>query len=265
MRKLLPLALAVAALGAAGYSLAAPSPSALRGIVVGSHRGTLLVASPTGAVRALPGHVRIGMRVSLAGGKLRVLGRAHRALVDGVVLKRRGSTTFLSASNHVLLLRTVRALGSARDSRPAPGSVVQATVGIDDQGDLDEQNEDVVGQQPEVEVHAVVSAVAAGSVTLTVNGQQLVIPLPTGLTLPASLVGTQVELKLEFDEGVATVVPGVARDEDDDDDAAVTTTTTTTAAMTTTVAVVTSGHDGDGDGGHSGPGGGGHDGGGGDH
>jgi len=259
MRKLLPLGLAVAALGTSGYTLAAPSPTTLRGVVVGSHRGTVLVASSSGVVRAFPGHVRTGMRVSLVSGKLHVLGRAHHALVGGIVLKRRGSITFLSASNHVLLLRTVRTLGTARDTRPAPGSVVQANVGIDDQGDLDEQNEDVVGQQPEVEVHAVVSGVAAGSLTLTVNGQQLVIPLPAGLTLPASLVGTQVELKVEFGEGVATVAPGAVQHEDDDD-AAVTTMTTTTAGMpTTTTAVITSRHGGDdgrdGDGGHDGGGG----------
>jgi hypothetical protein len=258
MRRLLPLGLAIAALGAAGYALAAPSPAALRGVVVGSHGSTVLVAGANGAVRALPGHVRIGMRVSFTGGKLHVLGRAHHALVKGVVLKRRGSTTFLSAANHVLLLRTVRALGSARDSGPAPGSVVQANVDIDDQGDLDEQNEDVVGQAPEAEVQAVVSAVAAGSVTLTVNGQQLVIPLPVGLTLPASLVGTQVSLKVEFGQGVAAVVPGTARTEDDDD-AAVTTATTTTAGTTTTAAITSrhGGDDGDGGGGHDGGGGGG--------
>jgi len=257
MRKLLPLGLAVAALGAAGSSVGAPAPAALHGIVVGSHRGTVLVASANGAVRALPGRARTGMRISLAGGKLRVLGRAHRALVRGVVLKRRGSTTFLSAANHVLLVRTTRTLGSARDMRPAPGSLVQATVDIDDQGDLDEQNEDVVGQAPEVEVQAVVSGVATGSVTLTVNGQQLVIPLPAGLTLPASLVGTQVELKVEFGEGVATVAPGAARDEDDDD--ATVTTTTNTAGMTTTAITSRHGDDGgrDGDGGHDGDGGGG--------
>ena len=260
MRRLLPVALAVAALGAAGYALAAPSPSSLRGIVVGTHGGSVLVAGANGVVRAFPGHVPVGMRVSLAGGKLRMLGRAHRALVRGIVLKRRGSLTFLSASNHVLLLRTVRALGSARDTSPAPGSVVQATVGIDDQGDLDEQNEDVVGQAPEAGVQAVVSAVGTGSVTLTVNGQQLVVPLPAGLTLPSSIVGTQVTLKVEFGQSGATVAPGSVQgdDENDDDDVAPATSaqTATITGMTTTTSSTSSRHGGDdGDGGHDGGGG----------
>ena len=118
-----------------------------------------------------------------------------------------------------------------REDRPAPGTLVQANVSIDDQGELEEENEHVIGQEAEVEVQAVVSAVAAGSVTLTVNGQLLVIPLPVGLTLPTSIIGTQVTLKVEFDEGNARVA---ADDEDeDDDDHVVTTPAMTTATLPT--------------------------------
>jgi hypothetical protein len=202
--------------------------------------------------------VRIGARVSVAGGKLTVVGRAHRALIKGVIVRRRGNLTFISASSHMLVLhRALRTVSSASDNEPPPGTVVQANVTIDDQGDLDEENEDAVGQQQEAEVQGVVTGVAAGSVSLTVNGQPLTIPLPSGLTLPASLVGTTVNLKLEFSQGGTTVAPGTTAgdddqgdDENDDDN---TTMTTTTSTMTTTTSQHEGGHHG-GDSHHGGGG-----------
>ena len=249
MRK---LGIALAGLALAASAAAAPSPASFRGIVVGSQKGTLLVTSSGGAVRAFPGHVRIGARVAVVGGNLTVIGRAHHALVKGVVVRRRGNLTFLSASNHMLILhRGVRTVSSARDSAPAPGTVVLANVRIDDHGELDEENENEVGRQQEIEVQGVITTVAAGSVTLAVNGQQLTIPLPAGLTLPATLVGTQVSLKVEFGEGAAAVAPGAVDndDEDDDDDVTTTTVTTTTPMSTTTTPAF---HHGDDDGDHHG-------------
>lgn len=248
MRK---LGIALVGLALAASAAAAPSPASFRGIVVGAQKGTLLVAAPSGAVRAIPGHLRIGVRVSVAGGKPTVLGRAQHALVKGVVVRRRGNMTFLSASNHMLVLhRGVRTLSSARDNPPAPGTVVQASVRIGDRGELDEENEHELGRQQEVEVQGMTTSVAAGSVTLTVNGQQLTIPLPSGLALPMSLVGTQVSLKVEFGEGAAAVAPGAVQSDDEDDDNVVTTTPTpptTTAPMTTTAPVFRQGDDDDGD------------------
>lgn len=250
MRKLLPLAAAIVALAPAGAASAAP----VTGVVVGAHQGTLLVASSNGTVRALAGHARIGARISVAAGHVTVLGRAHRALVTGVVIRHRAGLTFLSTAGHVLVIhKASRSLASARDTQPAPGSVVQATVGFDQQGDLDDQGEDVVGQAANAEVQATVTAVAAGSVTLSVNGQTLTIPLPAGLTLPATVVGTQVTLKVDFGAAGATVASGgvTSGDDEQDDDG----NAGTTAPSGTSASIVPqSGH---GDGGH-------HDGGGGD-
>jgi len=244
--------IALVGLALAASAAAAPSPASFRGIVVGAQKGTLLVASPSGAVRAIPGHLRVGARVSVAGGKPTMVGRAQHTLIKGVVVRRRGNLTFLSASNHMLVLhRGVRTLSSARDDAPAAGAVVQANVRIDDRGELDEENEHELGRQQEVEVQGVITNVAAGSVMLSVNGQQLTIPLPSGLALPTSLVGTQVSLELEFGEAGAAVAPGAVQNEDEDDDNVVATTptpTTTTARMTTTPAFR---HDDD-DGGHHG-------------
>jgi len=61
-------------------------------------------------------------------------------------------------------------------------------------------------ERAEVEIVGVVTAVGMGSVTLLAAGQTLTIPLPAGVTPPASLVGARVELELSFG--------GVAADED---------------------------------------------------
>ena len=44
--------------------------------------------------------------------------------------------------------------------------------------------------------------------TLVVNGQSLIVPLPSGLTLPATLIGQQVTLRLSFAGGQPVVGGG---------------------------------------------------------
>src|SRR5438552_10132041 len=179
----------LALLATAGSGAATPSVTPVKGVVVGSQTGMLLVAQPNGLVRTVSGHAAVGARVSASRGHLSVLGRAHRALIRGVFVRHRGNLVFLSAAHHILVVRAGRHLASAFDAAPAPGTVVQETVGIDEQGNLDEESEQDVGETGQVQGEAVVAAVGAGTVTLTVNGQSLTIPLPAGLTLPASIVG----------------------------------------------------------------------------
>ena len=50
-------------------------------------------------------------------------------------------------------------------------------------------------------LQATVSAVSAGSLTLTIGAQQVTIALPAGLTLPSSIVGTEVTLDLSVAGG----------------------------------------------------------------
>jgi len=108
-------------------------------------------------------------------------------------------------------------VASARDTTPAPGTVVQETVGIGDTGDLEQENEQEVGTSSDVAVQAVVTAVGTGTVTITVNGQTLTIPLPAGLTLPASIIGTQITLNLSFANGAASATTQGDDDQGDDD------------------------------------------------
>jgi hypothetical protein len=186
----------------------------LHGIVVGRLAARTLVAAPNGLVQAYRGRAPLGARVVIRYGKLAVVGRARLAHIRGVVIRSTATTTFLSSGGHLLALRTpvrkpasARRLSSATDSNPPPtatlapatGQVVNATVSCDG-GQLVEQQASVLGTATSmtVPVQATVAAVAPGSVTLTVNGQNLTLMLPAGLTLPASLVGQPVTLNIQL-------------------------------------------------------------------
>src|SRR3954470_16301471 len=167
----------------------------MRGIVVARQHGLLLVATPSGVVQAIRGHASIGSR--LAGPQ--VVGRATKARLHGIVVKRIGTTLFLSSNRHLLAVHTGRVLAAVSPTPTQLGTVVNATVGVKENGELDEQDEDDVGQVAgNIQVQATITAVGAGTVTLSVNGQSLTVNLPGGLTLPASLVGQTVTLNVSL-------------------------------------------------------------------
>jgi hypothetical protein len=199
---------------------AARAGGSTSGVVVGVQHGLLLVASPAGLVQTVSGRASIGTRVLVSGSRLmRTLGRTRHALIEGVVVRRSGRMMFLSAAHHLLVIHTsARRPASLADAPPAPGSVVQTTVAIDDQGELDDQGDHQLGQSGQIQVQAVVNAVGTGTVTLTVNGQLLTIPLPAGLTLPASLIGTQVTLNISFANGQAQASGDEQGDDNDQGD-----------------------------------------------
>lgn len=184
--------------GLAALLPAGASAATFRGIVVGKQHGLLLVATPSGVVQAFRGHAAIGSRLQGS----TVVGRATRARIHGVVVKRIGRTMFISSNRHLLAVQMGRVLASNTPTNPAsptPGAVVNTTVDIKDNGDLDEQNENEVGQvNGTIAVQATVTAVGSGTVTLSVNGQSLTVNLPAGLTLPASVVGQTVTLNVSL-------------------------------------------------------------------
>jgi hypothetical protein len=202
------LAFIFAATAALGVWPAASNAATFKGVVVAHQRGALLVASPAGAIRAVSGSASIGSRVVLSGGHATVVGRARTAHVRGIVVRRIGTTVFLSSNRHLVAVHTGRRLASASDTpttpaapttTPAPGDVVSSTVTIQN-GELDEESSEDLGSSgaSTLQVQATVSAVGAGTVTLTVGTQTLTVPLPGGLTLPTSLVGQTVTLSLSL-------------------------------------------------------------------
>jgi hypothetical protein len=201
----LKLVLPVLALAAAGAAFwpAAGGAATFKGIVVAKQHGTLLVTSPSGVVRAVSGRAAVGSRVAVSGRTVTVVGHARTALVRGIVVRRIGTTMFLSSNRHLLAIHGARRLAGTATSTtaPQPGAVVEAQVSVDN-GDLEEQDEQEVGQanSSSIQVQATVSAVGAGTVTLNVQGQTLTVNLPGGLTLPASLVGQTVTISLSLDD-----------------------------------------------------------------
>jgi hypothetical protein len=177
-----------------GATAGAPSP---RGVVVAHSRGALLVATRSGRVVQVKGHARIGSRMV---GR-QAVGHAGRARIHGVVVARRGSTLFVASNRHLLAIRTGRHLaGSGSSSGPTPGTVVTSTVAVHQNGQLDQQTQTQDGQDCSgtVQVQATVAAVGAGTITLTVNGQDITVNLPGGLTLPQSLVGQTVTVDVSI-------------------------------------------------------------------
>jgi hypothetical protein len=199
------LAVIFAVTAAIGAWPAASSAATFKGVVVAHQRGALLVASPSGFVRAASGSASIGSRVTLSGGHATVIGRARTARVRGIVVRRIGTTVFLSSNRHLVAVHTGRRLAAASDTTPAPattlnpGDEVSSQVTIQN-GQLDEDSSEDLGAsgQNTLQVQATVSAVGAGTVTLTVGTQTLTVPLPGGLTLPASLVGQTVTLSVSL-------------------------------------------------------------------
>ncbi|HET8893599.1 MAG TPA: hypothetical protein VFM96_05840 [Gaiellaceae bacterium] len=202
----------IAALAVSGVipAAAGAGTATFKGVVVGHLRGAVLVSPSSGLIRAFSGSEAVGSRVEFVGGKLVVVGRSHTALVRGIVVRRVGTTIFLSSNRHLVAIHTGRRLASASDTTPSPttqttpttGDNVAAQVTVGNNGQLDEQSEDDLGPSNDsaIQVQAVVAAVGTGTVTLTVNGQTLVVPLPAGLTLPSSFVGQTVTLNLSLND-----------------------------------------------------------------
>jgi hypothetical protein len=206
--------LVLAVLGIVAAAPATAGAATFKGTVVAKERGKLLVASPTGAVSAVAGRAALGSRVTVTGGSARVVGRATTARVRGIVIRRLGATMYISSNHHVVAVRSAktRKLSSANDTTPAPGAttpapatttpapgdVVSTTVTVTASG-LDEDDSQTVGHAGSVVIQAQIVSVGAGTVTVLVNGVQVPVSLPAGLTLPASLVGQTVSLTLNLD------------------------------------------------------------------
>ena len=203
-------------------ALAAAAPasaSTFRGTVVARSAGSLAVASRSGVVRIVhvSSRARVGSLVRVSGAHVAVVGRAHHALIRGVVVRRVGSTRFIAAGQALLAVRARRGLAAlGADPAPVPGTIVQESVEIDDQGELDEQSSQTLGQAASTQVTATVTSVGAGTITLSVNGQPLTLPLPAGLTLATNIVGSTVTLTLNLGGGTATAEPDDEQGDDND-------------------------------------------------
>jgi len=208
----------------AALAVTAPANAAtLKGVVV-AHKGhTISVAAASGRVTRVKGDARVGARVVASAGHVRVVGRAHRARVRGVVVKRLRSAFLLSAGGKtMLLIRHGRRLAdSSPVTGPAPGTEVSTVVEIEDDGDLDEQETDELGEAGTVEVEGVLAAdVAAGATSIVVtveHGIPVTVQIPSTIKLPAMKQGTEIELKATVSGTTLTATKVETDDEGDDD------------------------------------------------
>jgi len=94
-------------------------------------------------------------------------------------------------------------------------------VEIDDQGDLDEQETDELGEAGTVEVEGVLAAdVAAGATSIVVtveHGIPVTVQIPSTIKLPAMKQGTEIELKATVSGTTLTATKVETDDEGDDD------------------------------------------------
>jgi len=146
------LTLIAAVTAVIGVWPAASSAATFKGVVVAHQRGALLVASPAGLVRSVTGTAAVGSRVELSGGHATVVGRAHTAHIRGIVVRRVGTTVFLSSNRHLVAVHgrslasangatsvpiTTTVNGTTTGGTPQPGDVVSSQVTIQN-GELDD-------------------------------------------------------------------------------------------------------------------------------
>jgi uncharacterized membrane protein YgcG len=240
-------------------ALLVPTGAFASGVVIKVQKGTHLVVvarTPSNVVLVhTQAKVAVGERVALHARRLHnstfsasrvdVLGRVHRVRFRGLLLSNSGAKLMVSAGGALVALHR----GAHRnDSAPRPGSVVQVTVTIGANGELDEDDATTVSPTaPGGQIEGRL-LLGTGAITVTSEHMSLVLKVPAGLSLTPFVSG--MEVLAAFSQGpdgsltlTALSADGNAEQADDD-----------------------GGHDGGGDhgGGHDGGGGGEH-GGGGDH
>jgi hypothetical protein len=219
------------------FVVAAPASAAtLRGVVVhrNHHAGSFVVALPGGRLAAV--HARhspkVGRNVrvsatrlrngTFAANKVRVGGRARHAVIRGVVTfvnRRRGLFTVSSRGASVLIHRSRRA--GAADALPTVGENVTVQTGIDDQGDLQDDNvQDNGNQSGSMDLSGTVLAVDPTARTLSVSsddddqsGQALTVHVPSAIDISAFTVGEEVELVVTLQTDGSFLLQGSASDD----------------------------------------------------
>lgn len=180
-------------------------------------RNTITVASANGAVRTLRApeqvaKIRVGQRVAVkakalrdgtfAVMKLTTKSRARSAKVRGVLVRndRKRGRYVLSAGSSTIVVRkakAVRTTASLAASGPEVGDRVVAVIDIAENGTLEEDDVDIVGQVGELDFEGDFLDRSGDSIRIQVApGQVLTAIVPAGFKLPALKAGDQVEAEV---------------------------------------------------------------------
>jgi hypothetical protein len=209
------------------FALPAQAKAAgVTGVVVAKQAGgTFVLATAHGqavTVRSTSTRVRVGDRVRVTGSRLAVLGRVHRTIIRGTVVRRLSNATLLAAGHSVLRIyaRGTRRLASGNDhGGPQPGDIEQFQVGFDENDDMVQTAAPLmVGQAASVQIEARVLSLSPFVVSL--EGLPVAITVPSGMTLPPTLmVGDDVELTVSLTVGTNTfTLVSIGNNQQGDDD-----------------------------------------------
>jgi hypothetical protein len=193
MKRLVLLCVAVLA-------LLAPSAAFADSVVLKVERGSHQVAvTRTGHRVALvhtraAGRLRVGERVTfrshtltngtLAASTVKVVGRTGKVAFTGLLLARTRTRYVISAGGAVVSVqRKSRRLASAGDNGPAPGSTVDVSATVGQNGELEDDDVHTVAPTtPGGRIEGVLT-LGTGSITVTSEHMSLVLIVPSGLDL----------------------------------------------------------------------------------
>ena len=135
----------------------------------------------------------------------------------------RGSTPSSSTARScpvVARLRTGITTASLTDHHgDQPGDEVDETVTIGPNGELDEDNEQEVGQADLVELEGSFVSLVGSTLTIkTEDGPTIGVVVPAGFILPTFTVGQSLELKVSVSGTTFTLVKVTSEDDDDQGD-----------------------------------------------
>lgn len=184
-------------------ALAAPATALANGGVVLKANHASRLAAIKGAKGVMLVHtaqisrLHAGQRVRLSARRLangtfasstiRVIGRASHVQFSGLLLARTGHRVTVSAGGEPVDLKTTAATNAR------PGSEVQVSAEIDDQGDLNANGIQVVNTlAPGGTIEGKIVAIGASSVTVASDEQVLALTVPSGFDLTTFAVGEEV-------------------------------------------------------------------------
>ncbi len=200
------------ALAAVLLVVPAADAKAFRGTVVKKGAGSVVVATKSGTLKTVKTsrHLRLGTQLRVDGKSVKVVGRATRARISGVVRGNTSSRVVLSGNRTTVSVKPRRHHGA--------GDELSMTVKFKN-GVVIETASHHDASIHDAEIKGIATVDAAG-VHLTVDGQVVDITIPAGADTAAIMAFNGMFVEVEFDvvEGVKVLSKIKAEDDDDADE-----------------------------------------------
>ncbi len=198
----------------AAMLLVAPAADAkaFRGTVVKKGTRSVVVATKSGTLKTVKTsrHLKLGTQLRVSGKSVKVVGRASRAHISGVVRGNTATRVVLSSSRTEVSVKPRRHHGA--------GDALNMTVKFED-GVMVETSSHEDNDVDEAEIKGIAMVDAAG-VHLTVNGAVVDITIPATMDAAAVMAFNGMFVEVEFDvvDGVNVLSKIKAEDDNDADE-----------------------------------------------